>query len=187
MMFMTSPQRPAGRPHPGRLQIGMVAAFKSEYPAGFIGIRTSMSAVDTDRMMPLDEVEGWLRDAGFLVTERRRVLRNKELDFADEERNLLVEFRGRYSFIPEQERAAGLRLMRAEAKANAASWIDPRPTSLIAASKTGLVFGNQGSAGLIPCAGKRGRTRNSCNSLERTLRPCLRSPWQRADTALDPH
>ncbi len=47
---VTSPQRPAGRPHPGRLQIGMVAAFKSErvaafkseYPAGFIGIRTTM-------------------------------------------------------------------------------------------------------------------------------------------------
>ena len=44
---VTSPQRPAGRPHPGRFQIGMVAAFKSErvaafkseYPAGFIGIR----------------------------------------------------------------------------------------------------------------------------------------------------
>jgi hypothetical protein len=80
-----------------------------------------MSAVDTDRMLPLDEVEGWLRDAGFLVTERRRVLRSKKLDLADEERNLLVEFRGRYSFIPERERAAGLHLMRAEAKANAAS------------------------------------------------------------------
>jgi hypothetical protein len=48
-MFMTSLQRPAGRPHPGRLQIGMVAAFKSEWvvafksesPAGFIGIRTA--------------------------------------------------------------------------------------------------------------------------------------------------
>jgi hypothetical protein len=26
--------------HPGRLQIGTVAAFKSEYPAGFIGIHT---------------------------------------------------------------------------------------------------------------------------------------------------
>jgi hypothetical protein len=46
LMFMTSPQRTARRPHPGRLQIGMVAAFKSEWvaafksesPAGFIGI-----------------------------------------------------------------------------------------------------------------------------------------------------
>ena len=27
--------------HPGRLQIGMMAPFKSEYPAGFIGIRTA--------------------------------------------------------------------------------------------------------------------------------------------------
>ena len=56
-----------------------------------------MSAVDADRMLPLGEVEGWLRDAGFLVAERRRVLRSKKLNLADEERNLLVEFRGRYS------------------------------------------------------------------------------------------
>jgi hypothetical protein len=31
---------PLGDTTPGRLQIGMVAAFKSEYPAGFIGICT---------------------------------------------------------------------------------------------------------------------------------------------------
>jgi hypothetical protein len=96
----------------------------------------SMAAVDDDRMPPLDEIESWLRDAGFVVTERRRVLRNKKLDLADEERKLLVEVRGRYSFISEQEREAGLRLMRAEAKANGGNWIDPRPTHFIAASKT---------------------------------------------------
>jgi hypothetical protein len=87
-------------------------------------------------MLPLDEVEGWLRNAGFVITERRRILRSKKLDFADEERTLLVEFRGRYSFISQQERAAGLRLMRAEAEASGADWSDPRPTSFIVASKT---------------------------------------------------
>jgi SAM-dependent methyltransferase len=96
----------------------------------------SMSAVDTNRMPPLDEIEGWLEDAGFVVTERRRVLLSKKLNLADQERTLLVEFHVRYSFIPEQERDEGLRLMRAEAKANAANWIDPRPESFIVASKT---------------------------------------------------
>jgi len=96
----------------------------------------SMSAVDTDRMPPLDQIEGWLKYAGFTVTERRRVPRGKRLDLADEERKLTVEFCGRYSFISEQERAAGLHLMRAEAMANAASWIDPRPTSFLVAVKS---------------------------------------------------
>jgi hypothetical protein len=34
-------------------------------------------------MPPLNAIEGWLRDAGFVVTERRRVLRNKKLNLAD--------------------------------------------------------------------------------------------------------
>jgi len=67
----------------------------------------------------------------------RRVLRSKKLDPGDGERSLVEEFRARYSFIREQERDAGLRLMRAEAKANAVGWIDPRPTSFIIASKPG--------------------------------------------------
>jgi hypothetical protein len=133
-------------------KLAVAEAFRSLAADGRVVVRTvapedvaasvpdrfspSMPAVDTDRMPPLDEVEGWLKDARFVVTERRRVLRSKKLDLADEERNLLVEFHGRYSFIPEQERDAGLRLMRAEAKASAASWIDPRPTSFIVASKT---------------------------------------------------
>ena len=82
------------------------------------------------------EIESWLRDAGFVVAERRRVLRNKKLNLADEERQLLIEVRERYSFVSEQELDAGLRLMRAEAKVNGGSWIDPRPTHIIAASKT---------------------------------------------------
>jgi ubiquinone/menaquinone biosynthesis C-methylase UbiE len=87
----------------------------------------TMSAVDTDRMPSLEKIEDWLRDAGFVITERRRVQRNQTLDFSDQERKLLVEVRGRYSFISEQEVAAGLRLMRAEAKTNGGNWIDPRP------------------------------------------------------------
>jgi SAM-dependent methyltransferase len=134
-------------------KLAVAEAFRSLTAEGRVVVRTvapedvatrapyrffpSMSAVDIDRMPPLDVVEGWLKDAGFVVTQRRRVLRSKKLDLAGEERTLLVEFQGRYSFIPEQERDAGLRLMRAEAEANAASWIDPRPTSFIIASKTG--------------------------------------------------
>jgi hypothetical protein len=96
----------------------------------------AMAAVDTERMPPLNAIEGWLRDAGFAVTERRRVLRNKKLNLANEERKLLIEVRRRYSFVSEQEFDAGLRLMRAEAKMSGENWIDPRPTHIIAASKT---------------------------------------------------
>ncbi len=95
----------------------------------------SMSAVDTDRMPPPEEVEGWLKGTGFVVTRRRRVLRKGKLQLANEERTLRVEFQGRYSFIPEQEREEGLQAMCAEAEANAGGWIDPRPASLIIASK----------------------------------------------------
>ena len=132
-------------------RLAVTEAFRSLATDGRLVIRTvapedvatrvpyrffpSMSAVDTDRMPPLDQIEGWLKDAGFVATERRRVPRGKKLDLADEERKLVVEFGKRYSFIPEQERAAGLDLMRAEARASAASWIDPRPTSFLVASK----------------------------------------------------
>ena len=132
-------------------RLAVAEAFRSLAAAGRVVVRTvapedvaarvpyrffpSMSATDTDRMPPLDKVEGWLREAGFAVTGRRRVPRNGKLNLADEERKLAVEFGGRYSFIPEQERAAGLHLMRAEAQANAAGWIDPRPTSFLVAVK----------------------------------------------------
>jgi SAM-dependent methyltransferase len=96
----------------------------------------AMAAADTGRIPPLDAIEQWLQDAGFVVTERRRVLRNKKLNLADEERQLLIEVRARYSFISAPELDAGLRLMRAEAKVNGRGWIDPRPTHIIAVSKT---------------------------------------------------
>jgi SAM-dependent methyltransferase len=132
-------------------RLAAAEAFRSLVANGHVVVRTvapedvaarvpyrffpSMSAVDTDRMPPLEEVERWLKDVGFVVTGRRRVLRRGMLDLANEERTLRVEFQGRYSFIPEQERKEGLRAMRAEAEAHAGGWIDPRPASLIIASK----------------------------------------------------
>jgi SAM-dependent methyltransferase len=95
----------------------------------------TIAAADTERMPSLDAIESWLRDAGFMVTERRRVLRNKRLNLKAEERQLLVEVRGRYSFVSASELDAGRRRMRAEAKLNGCRWIDPRPTYVIAASK----------------------------------------------------
>jgi SAM-dependent methyltransferase len=98
----------------------------------------AMAAADTERMPPLDAIERWLQDAGLVVTERRRVLRNKKLNLADEERQLRIEVRARYSFVSAAELDAGLRLMRAEVKVNGDGWIDPRPTHIITASKRAL-------------------------------------------------
>ena len=109
---------------------------KTSLRACRIGPSPTMAATDAERMPPLDKIEGWLVDAGFIITERRRVIHNKELDLADQEAKFLVEARGRYSFISEQEVATGLRSMRAEAKAQSGSWTDPRPTSFIVALKT---------------------------------------------------
>lgn len=119
----------------GRVVVRTIAPedVAARVPARFF---SSMAAVDTARMPSLGDIEGWLRDAEFIITEHRKVLHNRKLDLADQERKLLVELRGRYSFIPEQEREAGLSLMRAKAKASGESWIDPRPTSFIAALKT---------------------------------------------------
>ncbi len=133
-------------------ELAVAEAFRTLASGGRVVVRTvapedvaervperffpAMAATDTERMLPLNAIEGWLRDAGFVVTERRRVLRNKKLNLADEERKLLIEVRGRYSFVAEQEFDAGLRLMRAEANMSGENWIDPRPTDIIAASKT---------------------------------------------------
>lgn len=157
-------------------KLAVEEAFRSLAAGGRVAVRTvapedvaarvpyrffpSMSAVDTDRMPRLDEVEHWLQDAGFVINKRRRILRSKKLDLADEERAVLVEFHGRYSFIPEHERDAGLRLMRAEAKANAASWIDPRPTSFIVAAKTASPLGkDRGTGRACSSAARRAKCR----------------------------
>jgi ubiquinone/menaquinone biosynthesis C-methylase UbiE len=115
----------------------VVRTIAPEDVAGHVPERffPTIAATDTERMPPLDAIESWPRDAGFIVTERRRVLRNKKLNLADEERKLLVEVRGRYSFVSASELDAGLCLMRAEAKLNGGDWIDSRPTHIIAALK----------------------------------------------------
>jgi 2-polyprenyl-3-methyl-5-hydroxy-6-metoxy-1,4-benzoquinol methylase len=100
----------------------------------------SMAAADTERMPPVGAIERWLRDVGLVITERCRVLRNKKLNLAAEERQLLIEVHALYSFVSAAEPDAGLPLMRAEAKANEGGWIDPRPTHIIAASKTASIY-----------------------------------------------
>jgi ubiquinone/menaquinone biosynthesis C-methylase UbiE len=95
----------------------------------------AMAAADAARLPPIDEIEGWLRDAGFTLGERRRVLRNKNLDLDHEERQLLVEARSRYDFLTPEELDAGVRSMRADADAHGGAWVDPRPTFLLVASK----------------------------------------------------
>jgi ubiquinone/menaquinone biosynthesis C-methylase UbiE len=133
-------------------EIAVAEAFRALAAGGHVVVRTiapedvidraparffpAMAAADTERMAPLEAIERWLQDAGLVVTQRRRVLRNKKLNLADEERQLLIEVHARYSFVSAAELDAGLRLMRAEAKVNGACWIDPRPTHIIVASKT---------------------------------------------------
>lgn len=95
----------------------------------------TMAATDAERMPPLDTIETWLRNAGFIATDRRRVLRNTKVNVAYEEQQMLVEASGRYSFIPASEIDAGVNLMRAEAKLKEGDWLDSRPTHFIAALK----------------------------------------------------
>lgn len=132
-------------------ELAVAEAFRALRAGGKVVVRTiapqdalnrvperfiaAMAAADAERMPPLDTIERWLQDAGFTTTTRHRVLRNKKLSLADEERQLLVEARSRYSFVSAAELDEGLRLMRADAKAHGANWIDPRPTSFIVASK----------------------------------------------------
>jgi ubiquinone/menaquinone biosynthesis C-methylase UbiE len=94
----------------------------------------SMAAADARRLPRIGEVEDWLVRRGFERLEKRRVLRNKRLTLADEERQLLVEVRVRYPFIGAAELEECARRMRADARSQD-EWIDPRPTYLIAASK----------------------------------------------------
>jgi len=46
MTCRVTPPRPPSNRNGGRFQVGTVAAFKSEYPAGFIGIRSLVGPVD---------------------------------------------------------------------------------------------------------------------------------------------
>jgi ubiquinone/menaquinone biosynthesis C-methylase UbiE len=96
----------------------------------------SMAAADAARLPPIAAVEQWLARGGFEPAESRRVLRNKKLNLADEERQLLIEVRSRYPFIGAEELDECLRCMHAAAQ-RADEWIDPRPTYLFAAAKPG--------------------------------------------------
>lgn len=97
----------------------------------------AIAAADVERMPPLAQIEGWLTAAGFKLTARCCVLRNKRLSLDEEERRLVVEARTRYAFVSAAELEAGLERMREEAHAAGAGWIDPRPTHFIAATKPG--------------------------------------------------
>jgi ubiquinone/menaquinone biosynthesis C-methylase UbiE len=134
-----------------RPQVAVAEAYRSLTPGGMLLVRTiapedvcervperyvpTMAAADADRMPPLEMIERWLIEVGFTVTDRTRVLRNKTLSPADEERQLLVEARSRYAFISSDELDEGLRLMHADAEAHGADWVDPRPTHFITAAK----------------------------------------------------
>jgi len=96
----------------------------------------SMAAADEARLPPIETIASWLAEAGFDPLETRRVLRNKRLDLADEERQLAVEARSRYPFIGAAELEQGLPRMREDAWAHD-EWIDPRPTYLLKARKSG--------------------------------------------------
>src|SRR5438105_4577362 len=60
----------------------------------------------------IEEVEHWLRGAGFALVETRRVLRNKRLTLEEAERELYAEVEGRYALIPDAEIEEGVRRMR---------------------------------------------------------------------------
>ena len=95
----------------------------------------AMAAADAARMPPVATIERWLLEAGFGEPRARVVFRNKPLVFEDEERQLEVEARSRYPFISRAELDEGIRRMRAAAKRAGGEWIDPRPTTFLAAGK----------------------------------------------------
>ena len=95
----------------------------------------SMAQADAARMPAIEAIERWLREAGFDEPTARVVLRNKVLDLADEERQLEVEARSRYPFISTAELEEGVRRMRADAERRQGDWVDPRPTTFLAAGK----------------------------------------------------
>ena len=125
-------------------------AFSVLRPGGLVVVRTiapedvagriperylpTMAAADAERLPRIEQIERWLREAGFERLETTRVLRNKRLSLAEAEHDLLGEVGGRYAFIPAKELDEGLRRMRRDA-ASAGDWIDPRPTYFVVASR----------------------------------------------------
>jgi ubiquinone/menaquinone biosynthesis C-methylase UbiE len=95
----------------------------------------AMAAADAARLPRIDEIIDWLDRAGFQNVRVDRHLRNKQLDFADQERELRTEVRCRYSFIADRDVADAIERMREDASAPEDDWIDPRPTYVIVARK----------------------------------------------------
>jgi ubiquinone/menaquinone biosynthesis C-methylase UbiE len=95
----------------------------------------SMAEADAGRMPAIATIERWLCEASFERATTRVVKRNKQLRLAEEERQLAVEARSRYPFIPATELGEGLRAMRADAERQERGWIDPRPTTFLSARK----------------------------------------------------
>jgi len=94
----------------------------------------TMAAADAARLPPIEAVESWLREAGFVSIVTERVVRNKRLTLEEEERALQVEVRARYAFLPQAELDQGLARLRAAASAGRGEWVDPRPTYIIVAA-----------------------------------------------------
>ena len=129
------------------------AAFRVLRPEGVVAVRTiapeevfdriperylpAMAAADAARLLDLETVQEMLAAAGFEVESVERVLRNKRLDLAEEERALRVEAASRYEFLTEADLADAVRRMREDAAASEGHWIDPRPTMFVVASKPG--------------------------------------------------
>lgn len=76
----------------GRVLVRTVATEEvaSRVPHRFF---PTMATTDAERMPPLDTIEIWLRNAGFIATNRRRVLRNTKVNLAYEEQQMLVELK----------------------------------------------------------------------------------------------
>lgn len=95
----------------------------------------SMAAADAARMPAIATICDWLAAAGFADVEVSRHLRNKVLNIGAEEAALRAEVAGRYRFVSAAELEEGAQRMRAEAARHRSSWIDPRPTYVVTATK----------------------------------------------------
>jgi SAM-dependent methyltransferase len=130
---------------------GVLEAFRVLRAGGVVLVRTiapediaervperylpAMAAADAARLPRIDDIVGWLRQAGFAEIRAERHLRNKRLVLADQERELLTEARFRYPFLTSNDLEAAIERMRADAAAARGGWLDPRPTYVIVAEK----------------------------------------------------
>jgi SAM-dependent methyltransferase len=95
----------------------------------------SMAAADAARMPPIATICEWLSGAGFVDVNVSCHSRNKVLNIEEEEAALRAEVAGRYAFVSAAELEEGVQRMRAEAQHHPSSWIDPRPTYMVTATK----------------------------------------------------